>query len=63
MQETLLTTQVEVTNRDSHLMKVAERQKVAEEQIRKLEAELSEAQQRKEDEVRDTNSCLKCKSL
>ena len=51
MQETLLTTQVEVTNRDEHLKNVAERQKVAEEQIMKLEAELSEAQQKKEEEV------------
>lgn len=50
--EKLLTTQVEVVNRDDHLKKVAERQKLAEEQIKKLEAELSEAQQRKYDQVR-----------
>ena len=50
--EKLLTTQVEVANRDNHLKKVAERQKLAEEQIRRLEAELSEAKKRKEQEVR-----------
>ena len=49
--EKLLTTQVEVANRDNHLKKVAERQKQAEEQIRTLESELSEARKRKEKEV------------
>ena len=52
MHEKLLTTQMEVASRDDHLKKVAERQKLAEEQIKKLEAELFEAQQRKEEEVR-----------
>lgn len=51
MMERLLTTQVEVVNRDSHLKKVAERQKVAEGQIKKLEAELAEAIKKKEEEV------------
>ena len=41
-----------MANRDNHLKKVAERQKLAEEQIRRLEAELSEAKKRKEQEVR-----------
>ena len=50
--EKLLTTQVEVANRDSHLKKVAEQQKLSEEQIRRLEAELSEAKKRKEKEVK-----------
>ena len=49
--EKLLTTQVEMVNRDEHLKKVAERQKLAEEQIKRLEAELSEAQQKKNEEV------------
>ena len=51
MNEKLLTTQVEVSNRDDHLKKVAERQKLAEGQIKKLEAELLEAQQKKQEEV------------
>ena len=49
--EKLLTTQGEVANREEHLKKVAERQKLAEQQIKRLEGELSEAQQKKNAEV------------
>lgn len=49
--EKLLTTQVEVANREEHLKKVAERQKLAEEQIKRFEAELMDAQQKKNAEV------------
>ena len=40
-----------MANREEHLKKVAERQKLAEDQIKRLEAELSEAQQKKNAEV------------
>ena len=58
VQEKLLTTQVEVASRDDHLKKVAERQKQAEEQIKRLEAELSEAQKKKEKEVKIRHLCI-----
>ena len=51
LQEKLLTSQVEVNRRDDHLKQVAERQKMAEEQIVKLEAELAEAQKQRNEEV------------
>ena len=38
-------------NREEHLKKVAERQKLAEEQIKRLETELADAQQKKNAEV------------
>lgn len=49
--ETLLTTSVEEVKREEHLQKVAERQQSAEEQIRRLERELEEALQQKNEEV------------
>lgn len=49
--ETLLTTRVEEVKREEHLQKVAERQQSAEEQIRRLERELEEALQQKNEEV------------
>ena len=40
-----------MSNREEHLKKVAERQKLAEQQIKRFEAELSEAQKKKNAEV------------
>lgn len=40
-----------MVNREERLKKVAERQKLAEQQIKRLEAELSDAQQKKNAEV------------
>lgn len=53
--ETLLTTRVEEVKREEHLQKVAERQQSAEEQIRRLEHELEEALQQKNEEVSEGN--------
>lgn len=40
-----------MANREEHLKKVVERQKLAEQQIKRLEDELSEAQRKKNSEV------------
>ena len=49
--ETLRTTKAEEVRREEHLRQVAERQQSAEELIRRLEEELAEAQQLKNEEV------------
>lgn len=47
----LLTTHTEEARKEEHLKEVTQRQKLAEEQIMKLEAELAEEQKKKEDLV------------
>ena len=56
LHEKLLTTHMEEARKLEHLKEVTERQLLAEQQILKLEAELSEEQRKKEELVNEPNS-------